>query len=350
MSPMLRVPTNNALQYTLDSQLVLGGTSLTLNQDVSSLVRAPGRFVIDRIDSAGAETPSKREFLGFTGVTTATLTGLTRGLMGSSDQAHAVGAIVEFVPDVETINSYYDTIIAGHATLGNHTGTDLYAADAGASDAYAVTLSPVPASYTTGMTVRFKANTVNTGATTLNVNGLGAKDIRKGNNAVLADGDIAAGSVVEVVYDGTNFRLIGTTSNTAIVAMQRRTTVQSINTTTVTKILCDTADKTTGTITNDTANSKITITTAGFYLLTLYMGFGDNTGGSLRIPSFYKNDSFLIDFYITKNTGLGGLRTNASHYVQLAVNDFIDIRGYQDSVGALNILGGAYFTVQKVSD
>lgn len=86
-------------------------------------------------------------------------------------------------------------------------GAELYAADAGANDTYVITLAPVPTSYTTGMVIRFKANTVNTGVATLNVNSLGAKTIVKGVNTTLADGDIAAGQFCTVIYDGTNFVL-----------------------------------------------------------------------------------------------------------------------------------------------
>ena len=82
-----------------------------------------------------------------------------------------------------------------------------YAADAGANDTYVITLSPVPTSYTNGMVVYFKANTINTGAATINVNSLGAKTIVKGVNTTLADGDIAAGQLCTVIYDGTNFVL-----------------------------------------------------------------------------------------------------------------------------------------------
>lgn len=84
----------------------------------------------------------------------------------------------------------------------------LYAADAGASDAYAITLTPAPAAYTTGMSIYFKANTLNTGTATLNVNGLGAKAILKQNNEILDTGDIQASQIVHVVYDGTNFQMM----------------------------------------------------------------------------------------------------------------------------------------------
>ena len=77
-----------------------------------------------------------------------------------------------------------------------------YAIDTGAADAYVMTLDPVPTAYVTGKTYAFKAVNVNTGASTLNVNGLGAKSIKKSVSTALAAGDIAAGQIV-VVADRT---------------------------------------------------------------------------------------------------------------------------------------------------
>jgi hypothetical protein len=85
---------------------------------------------------------------------------------------------------------------------------ECYAADAGANDTYVITLSPVPTSLTAGMVVNFKANTANTRTCTLNVNGLGAKTIVKNLNSNLSTGDILAGQLVSVIYDGTNFQVI----------------------------------------------------------------------------------------------------------------------------------------------
>lgn len=87
-------------------------------------------------------------------------------------------------------------------------GAWLYAADAGSTDAYAITLAPAVTAYTTGMVVYFKANTANTAAATLNVNSLGAKTIKKNNDQDLATGDIEASQLCEVIYDGTNFQLL----------------------------------------------------------------------------------------------------------------------------------------------
>lgn len=86
----------------------------------------------------------------------------------------------------------------------------VFAADAGANDTYTATLSPVPTSYVTGTHYRFKANTANTGACTINFNGLGAKTIKKAAGGIttdLADNDIRAGQWVDLVYDGTNMQM-----------------------------------------------------------------------------------------------------------------------------------------------
>jgi hypothetical protein len=82
-----------------------------------------------------------------------------------------------------------------------------YASDSGTANAYAVTLSPAP-TIVAGSVVVFKATNANTGASTLAVNGGTATAIKKNGSTALASGDIAAGQVVEVVYDGTNFQIV----------------------------------------------------------------------------------------------------------------------------------------------
>lgn len=86
-------------------------------------------------------------------------------------------------------------------------GTKVYAATSTGTDAYAITLSPAPAALLTGMTFKFQADVANTGPATLNVNALGAKAIKKQHDNPLADGDIEAGQIVTVSYDGTNFQM-----------------------------------------------------------------------------------------------------------------------------------------------
>lgn len=80
--------------------------------------------------------------------------------------------------------------------------------DSQASDTYVITLNPAPIAYTTWMVIYFKANTANTWAATINVNGLWAKTIVKAVSTTLANNDILAGMFCHCIYDGTNFVLI----------------------------------------------------------------------------------------------------------------------------------------------
>ena len=114
-----RVPTTNNRQHTLDAQISASATTITLNESVAGVVRAPGYIVIDRIDSSGNITASKREYKYFTGVSGAQLSGVTS--VDGTDQVHAVGAIVEFVPTVNHENDKYDVFTTEHSALGQHT-------------------------------------------------------------------------------------------------------------------------------------------------------------------------------------------------------------------------------------
>lgn len=93
----------------------------------------------------------------------------------------------------------------------------LFCQDAGANDTYACSLTPLIVSYVTGTRYRFKANTANTGAASINFNSLGAVTIVKvagGITTTLANNDIRAGQWVEVVYDGTNMQMVSALGNT----------------------------------------------------------------------------------------------------------------------------------------
>jgi hypothetical protein len=91
-----------------------------------------------------------------------------------------------------------------------------FGTDSGAADAYVVTL-PQTVAYTAGLRVRFVAGAANTGASTVNVNSLGVKAIKQANGDALISGDIALDQVVDLTYDGTNFKFVGAT-NSAVTA------------------------------------------------------------------------------------------------------------------------------------
>lgn len=143
---MYQPPSENAKQTTLDGSVSQGANSITL-ADASGL-QAPGVLVIDRIDANGNNTPTKREYISFTGISSNTISGVTRGLGGSTDQAHSDGAIVEAVVDViwaqgvyDTFNVEHDVTDGGHKPIGTATITNLTVGDLLASSATIVDLS-----------------------------------------------------------------------------------------------------------------------------------------------------------------------------------------------------------------
>ena len=83
-----------------------------------------------------------------------------------------------------------------------------WAADVGAANAYVIALNPPLAANVVGMPVRFKAANANTSPSTLNICALGAVAIKKGVSRDLAAGDILAGQMIEVIYDGMYYQLM----------------------------------------------------------------------------------------------------------------------------------------------
>jgi microcystin-dependent protein len=119
----------------------------------------------------------------------------------------------------ETVNSEFEAVEAGFDALPALSDvSDTYSDDAGAANAYVVTLDPAPVSYSTSTVVEFKAANANTGASSINVNALGTKAIKRYNGSDLSSGDIVTGQMVRVRYDGTNFKMIGVHASDVIAA------------------------------------------------------------------------------------------------------------------------------------
>ncbi len=132
-------------------------------------------------------------------------------------------------------NPLADLPMAGqkHTGVGNAAARDQYAAVGQVQDqafthvatvggtADAIVLTPVPAisAYAAGQSFSFNASGANTGAVTVDVSGLGARNVTKNGVLALAAGDIAAGAAIRLQYDGTRFQLVsphaGDTDNVA---------------------------------------------------------------------------------------------------------------------------------------
>lgn len=204
----------------------VSATNPTANSQVAN------KSYVDGVAIAGAPDASDVT-KGITKLSVAPVLATNPIAVGDNDTRVPTAAQVGYIPTSGEKNALVgdDTSIAvgtGNKYVtqtGLQINAEKYAADAGVSDTYVITLSPVPTAYTTGMVVLFKANTANTGAATLNVNSLGAKTIKKNYNEDLADNDIKANQLVSVIYDGTNFQLLSPISN--IVTYKNGTTTRA---------------------------------------------------------------------------------------------------------------------------
>lgn len=117
-----------------------------------------------------------------------------------------VGSLYKFVvkTSADVLIGTYDGLPAINdpysinSLLGSITGTNTIAA----------TATPAITAYATGATYSFIAANTNTGAATLSIDGLAAKSITKNGSVALTAGDIQAGKLTWVEYDGTTFQLI----------------------------------------------------------------------------------------------------------------------------------------------
>ncbi len=78
------------------------------------------------------------------------------------------------------------------------------ATDSGSANAYVLTTSPSFSSVSVGQKLRFTATNGNTGACTVNVNGIGVLPLRGQNNSALQGGEIVVNGYYEIEYISAN--------------------------------------------------------------------------------------------------------------------------------------------------
>lgn len=100
-----------------------------------------------------------------------------------------------------TIN--VDTAVI-ESRVNAQSGASLYCATS-AGDTYTCSMTPTLTAYTAGMCVVIDPDTTNTGASTLNIDALGAKSILGPTGAALQPGDLMAGKSSLLCYDGVEW-------------------------------------------------------------------------------------------------------------------------------------------------
>lgn len=109
--------TANAFSTSLNGSIGDSDDTIALTS-VTGLV-APGILVIDRQDGNENNTPTIREYVSYTGISGNDLTGVTRGVAGSSAQNHSSGALVEEVFSITHWNDMIDFLQVSHDSNGH---------------------------------------------------------------------------------------------------------------------------------------------------------------------------------------------------------------------------------------
>ena len=88
--------------------------------------------------------------------------------------------------------------------IADYVGNGDFYTDSGAADAYVLTVigsKQSPTAYTDGMNIAFSIGNTNTGASTVNVAGLGVKNLSGSSGSALSAGDLTSGDVMNFRYD-----------------------------------------------------------------------------------------------------------------------------------------------------
>ena len=135
----------------------------------------------------------------------------------ASTQPTNGSVISSYVPTSRTITINgvtYDLSMDRSWTISTTGGSGLKSgvATASVTDVYTTTISGVT-SYTLNDAYIIKFNTANSDGATININGLGAVQLVKNNDVIITGGDIRVGQEFIIIYDGTNFQMLGIAPN-----------------------------------------------------------------------------------------------------------------------------------------
>ena len=221
-----------------------------------------------------------------------------------------------------------------------------YAVDTGAVNAYVMTVSPAPTTYIAGEVFNFKAVNANTGVSTLNVNGLGVKTLKKDVSVDLVTGDILAGQIVMCMYDGTNFQIIpsfnaqlAAKAPKAVEAKMYNSGSQTLLNNTPTQFAFDSVSWDTSTSGSIVNNNLFTCRVAGKYHVTAQIVLNSATAGIGNATILQNGVEMSSDSKVFNGSTFA--RFNLSCDVVLEINDSIYFTGIQTTGGSLGTISGS---------
>ncbi len=115
--------------------------------------------------------------------------------------------------NTKTVKQVSDDLIVLNQSVEAHKADYVkhpgYATTTGVANTYIATLSPAPTSYADGIGIVAKINVASTGASTININGLGVKPILDSLGNAITAGGLKANTPYTMRYNGTSFIVQG---------------------------------------------------------------------------------------------------------------------------------------------
>ena len=320
---------------------ILAGSSVPL----SKLLRLPWMYVISMTLSSAPGAPSAGDVYfipsNATGVWAANIGKFAEWTGSAWSYLTPMDGHGFSLPDgrvYERIAGTYVEKIAIDAQSGKWN----YAVAGGTVNALTVTLSPAPASLAAlvGMPVRAKVSGANTGAATLNVNGLGAVPIVKFGAAALTGAELNGISMF--IYDGTNFELFSqasivlapgasTTKAPKLIGGTFTGTGTTVPTSVGTTLPMTTLDNNLyGTSVWSGTQLTIGAGEGGLWELSAEVGFPPGAGAYYQSVGVLKNGAAAMGANSVPGSGNSGI-TRASGILKLVPGDILTFTGYQQS-------------------
>lgn len=221
-------------------------------------------------------------------------------------------------------------------TVAFQNSTPIYTVDTGTVNTIVCSITPALTSYNAGQHLLCKILNTNTGATTINVNGRGAKNIVDQFGNPLLPGDLQSGMIADLTYDGTNYQLANRASglNVSIVGGVYMSTAQTLSATT--KLAFDTVQFDTNSLW-DAVNLRWNIGKNGYYRINctclIQSAVSANPGFAL-----HKNGTIYKTFNEMPGSG-STIVLAGNNIIECNAGDYLEMYGYPN--GGSPVYGGA---------
>lgn len=251
---------------------------------------------------------------------TINVSGLGARNINKNNSPVTAGVFIANVPVLLAFNGVnFEVIINTYTAAEIQNSALIYAGTSTGTNTITASLSPALTAYAAGQRFCFKAGGANTGATTLNLNGVGAAAVQRWGVA-LVGGEIQTADMVEVIYDGAAFQLVNSTS--APLFVDRTNSRVGIN---------STAPTDTFTLSNSAQNA-VSLVKFGNDTNGHYLSFKKTKGATATTNGIVGNNEELglIAFY-----GNNGSGYTAASAIQGVVNGPSGPSGATDMPGEL---------------